>query len=90
MAPLAPSSSQRYPRSTMHLHYDPEVDIALIVVEPGPAVSEEYEWGLIDRDPKDRRLMGFEIWEASSHLPPELIAALPSPRPDHPASSAAH
>jgi hypothetical protein len=35
----------------MRIHYDPEVDIALIVIEPGSAVSEEHEWGLIDRDP---------------------------------------
>lgn len=62
----------------MRAHYDPEVDIALIVFEPGPAVSEEHTWGLIDRDPDDKHLMGFETWEASTHLPPELIAALPS------------
>jgi len=47
--------------------------------EVGPAVSEEHSWGLIDRDPKDDCLMGFEIWEASHHLPPDLIAALPPP-----------
>jgi uncharacterized protein YuzE len=63
----------------MRAHYDPEVDIALIVLEAGSAVSEEHDWGLIDRDPDDDHLKGFEIWEASSHLPPELIAALPSP-----------
>lgn len=63
----------------MHAHYDPEVDIALIVLESGSAVSEEHDWGLIDRNPDDNHLMGFEIWEASSHLPPELIAALPAP-----------
>lgn len=62
----------------MRMHYDPEVDIALIVLEPGAATSEEHAWGLIDRDPEDGHLMGFELWEASHHLPPELIAALPS------------
>lgn len=73
----------------MGIHYDPEVDIALLVLEPGTAVTEEHEWGLIDRDPGDGHLMGFEVWEASSRLPPELIAALPSsPRPTQPASSA--
>lgn len=81
MASLAPANAQRYPRSLMHLHYDSEVDIALIVVEPGQAVSEEHDWGLIDRNPDDDRLMGFEIWEASTHLPPELIAAVPIARP---------
>lgn len=49
MAPLAPSDTRRYPRLAMGVHYDPEVDIALIVIEPGSAVSEEHEWGLIDR-----------------------------------------
>jgi uncharacterized protein YuzE len=62
----------------MRANYDPEVDIALVVLESGSAVSEEHDWGLIDRSPKDDHLMGFEIWDASRHLPPELIAALPS------------
>jgi uncharacterized protein YuzE len=64
----------------MHLHYDPEVDIALLSFERGRAVSEEHEWGLIDRDPDDGHLMGFEIWDASRNLPPELVDALPSPQ----------
>ncbi len=79
MAPLASSNIRRYPRKGMHAHYDPEVDIALIVLEAGSAVSEEHEWGLIDRDPTDRHLMGFEIWDASNRLPADLIAALPAP-----------
>lgn len=62
----------------MHVHYDPEVDIALLSFERGSAVSEEHEWGLIDRDPGDGHLMGFEIWEASRNLPPELVSALPT------------
>ncbi len=86
MASVASTARQRYARLTMRAHYDPEVDIALIVFEPGPAVSEEHGWGLIDRDPGDGRLMGFEIWEASSHLPPELIDALPSPTSTHKAA----
>lgn len=60
-----------------HLHYDPEVDIAFLSIEEGRAVSDEYAWGLIDRDPDDGHLMGFEIWRASKVLPPEVIAALP-------------
>jgi uncharacterized protein YuzE len=63
----------------MHAHYDPEVDIALFVFEKGDAISEEHSWGLIDRDPDDGHLMGFEIWDAHRHLPPELIDALPTP-----------
>jgi len=81
MDPVARSDTQRYPDLTMHAHYDPEVDIALISFEAGGAVSEEHEWGLIDRDPDDDHLMGFEIWNASDRLPPELIAALPTPAP---------
>jgi uncharacterized protein YuzE len=58
------------------LSYDPEVDIAMICVEKGRAVSEEHPWGLIDRDRDTGRLMGFEIWNASSVLPHEMIDAL--------------
>jgi uncharacterized protein YuzE len=79
MAPVAPKDTQRYPRFAMRAHYDPEVDIALIVFESGTAVSEEHDWGLIDRSPDDAHLMGFEIWDASRRLPPELVSALPSP-----------
>ncbi len=61
----------------MRIHYDPEVDIALMVIEHGKTVSEEHEWGLIDRDPTDDHLMGFEVWEASRRLPREPLDALP-------------
>jgi uncharacterized protein YuzE len=81
MDSVARSDTQRYPDLTMHAHYDPEVDVALISFESGDAISEEHEWGLIDRDPDDDRLMGFEIWNASHRLPPELISALPTPTP---------
>jgi len=67
----------------LHLHYDPEVDIALISFEKGRAISQEHPWGLIDRDPDDGHLMGFEIWEASKILPAELIAALPTSGKPH-------
>ena len=63
----------------MRVHYDPAVDIALMVIEPGETISEEHEWGLIDRDPGDDHLMGFEVWEASRRLPHELLDALPQP-----------
>lgn len=62
-----------------HLHYDPEVDIALISFETGRAIGERHPWGLVERHPDDGHLMGFEIWEASTILPRELIAALPTP-----------
>jgi uncharacterized protein YuzE len=59
------------------LHYDPEVDIALISLEDGRAIGERHAWGLIERHPDDGHPMGFEIWEASKILPAEMIAALP-------------
>ncbi len=58
-------------------HYDPEVDIAMISFEDGCALAEEHSWGLVERDPGDGHLMGFEIWNASKTLPPEMVAALP-------------
>lgn len=48
----------------------------MICMETGRAVSEEYPWGLIDRDRDTGQLMGFEIWNASKVLPRELIDAL--------------
>jgi uncharacterized protein YuzE len=64
--------------SSKVVHYDPEVDIAMICIESGRAISEEHPWGLIDRDRETGRLMGFEIWNASSVLPSEMIDALRS------------
>ena len=43
----------------------------------GRAIGQEHSWGLIERDPDDGHLMGFEIWGASKILPAEMIAALP-------------
>jgi uncharacterized protein YuzE len=70
---------REYPGGTMvdpYVHYDPEVDIALIAFEAGRSVSQRYSWGLIDRDRDTGRLMGFEIWDASKILPAEMIEAL--------------
>lgn len=60
----------------MRANYDPEVDIALVVLERGTAVTEKRSWGLIDRHPTDDHLMGFEIWDASRRLPADLIEAM--------------
>ncbi|HWY89447.1 MAG TPA: DUF2283 domain-containing protein [Solirubrobacteraceae bacterium] len=49
------------------MHYDPEVDIAVLSFETGRARSKEHSWGLIDRDPDDGHLMGFEIWSPRCH-----------------------
>jgi uncharacterized protein YuzE len=64
--------------SSKIVQYDPEVDIAMICIEEGRAISEEHPWGLIDRDRDTGQLMGFEIWNASSVLPREMIDALRS------------
>lgn len=80
MAAVAEGGNPRYPGQTMSAHYDREVDIAELSFESGRAVSEEREWGLIDRDPDDGHLMGFVIWNASERLPKELVEALPVPR----------
>jgi uncharacterized protein YuzE len=58
------------------VRYDPEVDIALICIKPGRAVATKCPWGLIERDPETGALMGFEIWQASTVLPAEMIEAL--------------
>lgn len=71
-----PRNSRDHSQSVT-LHYDPEVDIALISLEKGQAATEKYPWGLIDRDPDTGRLMGFELWKASTVLPAEVIDALP-------------
>jgi uncharacterized protein YuzE len=76
MASVASPRRQRYARWAMRASYDPNVDIALVVLERGTAVTEERPWGLIDRDPADHHLIGFEIWDASHRLPPDLINAL--------------
>ena len=60
------------------IHYDSEVDIAMICIEPGRAVGKEYPWGLIERDRDTGKVMGFEIWNASTVLPAEMIEALSS------------
>lgn len=59
-------------------YYAPEGDIAYIKVRPahGQVSSREEKWGLRDLD-ETGALVGLEIWDASSRLPEELIAALP-------------
>jgi uncharacterized protein YuzE len=60
------------------LHYDPEVDIAMICLEKGRAVGEKHPWGLIERNRETGRVMGIEIWQASKVLPAEMIEAMAS------------
>jgi uncharacterized protein YuzE len=76
LEPATARSILRDMQPTKILSYDAEIDIAMICLEEGHAVSEEHPWGLIDRDRDTGRLMGFEIWRASTVLPPEMIEAL--------------
>lgn len=76
LIPSTDGSMLKAMESTNIISYDPEVDIAMICIEEGHAISEEHPWGLIDRDPDTGRLMGFEIWGASKILPAEMIKAM--------------
>lgn len=76
LATAADGSMLKSMESKNILSYDPEVDIAMICIEEGRAISEEHAWGLIDRHPQDGHLMGFEIWAASKILPAEMIEAM--------------
>lgn len=76
LAPTAYEGMLEAMESKNILSYDPEVDIAMICIEEGRAISQEHPWGLIDRHPDDGHLMGFEIWGASKVLPTEMIEAM--------------
>lgn len=63
------------------MHYDGEADILYIELrEVEVACSIEHEWGLIDLG-DDGAVVGIEYWDASDHLPPTLLGALPAPDP---------
>ncbi len=63
--------------------YDPEANIAYVGVDDPPpgehVVTEETEGGLRDRDGRDGRLIGVEVWSASERLPVDLLNLLPPP-----------
>ena len=62
-------------------HYAPESDIAFLTLaaRQGPPRAEETEWGLLIYDTDSGALVGAEIWDATTRLPAQLIAALPEP-----------
>jgi uncharacterized protein YuzE len=63
-------------------YYDREADIVWIPLGiSDDAMSEETEWGLIDRDATSDAIVGIEIRDASERLPADLLAALPHPPP---------
>jgi uncharacterized protein YuzE len=64
----------------MYSYYDREADIVWIPTGASDdAVSQKTSWGLIDHDAKTDEIVGVEVWEASTRLPADLLAALPAP-----------
>lgn len=67
---------------SLYAHYDREADIVLLRLEGAESaqvISEETEFGLRDVDERDGRLVGLELWEASTRLPADLLALMASP-----------
>jgi uncharacterized protein YuzE len=63
-------------------YYDREADIVWVPLGfSNDAMSEETEWGLIDRDADTDRVVGIEIRDASGRLPADLLAVIPPPAP---------
>jgi uncharacterized protein YuzE len=64
-------------------YWDRECDIAWIRTRSTATdVCEEMPWGLVDLD-ETGKVTGFEIWDASTVLPPDMLERMPSPgRPD--------
>jgi uncharacterized protein YuzE len=61
-------------------YYDRQADIAWLPTgNSNEVVSEEVEWGLIDRDAASDAVVAIEIWSASKRLPAEVLASLPDP-----------
>lgn len=58
-------------------YYDREGDILYVQLRDGQvARSVEHDWGLIDLG-DDGQPVGVEYWDASDHLPAEMLGALP-------------
>jgi len=63
-------------------HYDERADIAWLRFEgydPRAVIAEEVEFGLLEFEPVDRKVVGLEYWRASQVLPAELLRMLPAP-----------
>lgn len=63
-------------------HYDRQADIAWLLLEGYDgrrAYGEDHQWGLVERDRETGQVVAFEVWQASQHLPRELLDALPQP-----------
>lgn len=63
-------------------HYDRDADIAWLELagfDGGQVAVGEADWGLVETDSVTGAVVAIEFWKASSLLPRELLAALPSP-----------
>lgn len=64
----------------MYAYYDRDADIAWLPTGPAnQVVSEEVEWGLVDRNAVTDEVVAIEIWGASRRLPKAILDALPAP-----------
>lgn len=66
---------------SLYALYDRGSDIALLRLEGAHGahvVSEETAFGLRDVDKQDGRLVGVELWEASTRLPHDLLELMAS------------
>jgi uncharacterized protein YuzE len=58
-------------------YYDPDADIFVADrMKAAIARSQEQPWGLLDIA-EDGRVVGIEVWDASTRLPAELLRATP-------------
>lgn len=61
-------------------YYAPEDDIVMLDLEQAngrEVYGEDHGWGLVLRDRETDGVVGFEVWEATTRLPAEMISALP-------------
>jgi uncharacterized protein YuzE len=64
----------------MYSYYDSSADIAWLPIGGSESVvSQEVEWGLIDRDAATDEIVAVEIWTARKCLPRATLDALPGP-----------
>ncbi len=68
----------------MHIdgHYDRAADIAWLRFEgydTARVVSEEVDFGLLEKDPDSDAVIGLEYWRASRALPTDFLAMLAPP-----------
>lgn len=61
----------------MFAYYDPDADIAWFPTgKSDDVVSERIPGGLHDYDRASHRLVGIEVWDASTRLPANILDAL--------------